>query len=142
MSLLCAMTTLAFAACDASERDASEELPEPRIDQPRDEVSFNGVDHALDAAPEDSVHVKLTDTGIDMPHTLPAGPLALHVMNEGTKPLNIEIHSMGVGERLATDVPPGGMSTMVVDLQPGTVEVRSPVAGLTTKVKPLQVKVQ
>ena len=142
LPLLCGLTTLAFAACDASERDASEELPEPRIEQPRDEVSFDGADHTLDQAPEDSVHVKLTDTAIDMPQTLPAGPLALHVMNEGTKPLNVEIESMGVSERLATEVPPGGSSTMVVDLQPGTVQVRSPVAGMTAKIKPLQVKVQ
>lgn len=117
---------LLFVAACAPERDEvamdeeplwePEAAPEPDLGMP-----------PPDAAPGDEVHVTLLDGEIQMPTTLAAGAVTLHVMNSGTRAHGIEIEGEGVDAELEPRLGPGETGTLTVDLRPGTYRVYCPV---------------
>lgn len=74
------------------------------------------------------VQVSLVDGSIDMPDTLPAGPVAFEVTNNGTMEHNFEIEGQGIEEVFDENLAPGDAQTMEVDLAAGEYHVYCPVA--------------
>jgi uncharacterized cupredoxin-like copper-binding protein len=73
------------------------------------------------------VRVVLTDFGIEMPNTLPAGPTLFTVSNEGAVEHNFEIEGQGIEETFETHLLPEEVRTLQVDLRPGSYRVYCPV---------------
>jgi uncharacterized cupredoxin-like copper-binding protein len=137
LPVLSLLTVFAFAACDASERDVGEEMPE--LDD--EETRVEDDDGSL-LAPADTIHVALSDFAIDMSRTLEAGPVAFHVMNEGSTAHNFEIEGQGEEESLSEDLPAGETDVIVMELEPGTYEIYCPVGDHGDKGMHLQIRVQ
>jgi hypothetical protein len=75
------------------------------------------------------VVVTLRDFRIDLPHTLPAGPVTFRVSNAGLADHNLEIRGQGVDTRLPQDLASGQHGTLRVNLRPGAYLARCPVPG-------------
>ncbi|MEW6750115.1 MAG: hypothetical protein AB1505_03960 [Candidatus Latescibacterota bacterium] len=73
--------------------------------------------------PGNTVEVELTDFTIEMPASVPAGPVEFVVTNTGNVEHNFEIEGQGIEEEFGSDLQPGEMKTMRLDLEPGTYEV-------------------
>ena len=73
------------------------------------------------------VEVTETEFAIEMPDTLPAGPVTFRVTNAGTIEHNFEVEGQGIEEELPANLQPGESGTLEVDLEPGTYEVYCPV---------------
>lgn len=136
--LLFTLTALTVAACDASKRDPAEEMEEPREEQ----EPVRERDDAARLAPADTIHVALSDGAIEMPRTLPVGPVAFHVQNSGTMEHNFEIEGQGMEEKLSENLDAGEVGVLVVELERGTFEVYCPVEDHADKGMRLQVTVQ
>ncbi len=73
-----------------------------------------------------------------MPSSVPAGPVAFVVTNQGTVEHNFEVEGEGIEEEFEENLTPGETKTLTVDLMPGTYEVYCPVGnhedeGMTTE---------
>ena len=91
------------------------------------------------AAGAQTVEVTLTEFAIEMPSTIPAGPVAFVVTNNGTVEHNFEVEGEGIEEEFDENLQPGETQTLEVELEPGTYEVYCPVGnhegqGMTTEV--------
>ena len=73
------------------------------------------------------VEVTETEFAIEMPDTLPAGPVTFRVTNAGTVEHNFEVEGQGIEEEFDENLPPGETRELTLDLQPGTYEVYCPV---------------
>jgi uncharacterized cupredoxin-like copper-binding protein len=73
------------------------------------------------------VPVSLMEFAIDMPQSLPAGPVTFAVTNDGTITHSFEIESADMEEELAAELEPGESGMLTVDLAPGTYEVYCPI---------------
>lgn len=73
------------------------------------------------------VAVSLTEFAIDMPATLPAGPVVFTIGNDGSAPHNFVVEGNGVDGRLPARIAPGTTATLELDLPPGTYTVYCPV---------------
>lgn len=73
------------------------------------------------------VPVSLTEFAIDMPTSLPAGPVVFTIRNDGSAPHNFVIEGDGVEGRLPARVAPGTSATLELDLPAGTYTVYCPV---------------
>jgi hypothetical protein len=79
--------------------------------------------------PEDAstAEVGLTEYGIAMPTSLPAGSQTFRVTNNGTTEHNFEVEGQGIEEAFEANLEPGVTQTMQLNLEPGTYEVYCPV---------------
>jgi uncharacterized cupredoxin-like copper-binding protein len=84
-------------------------------------------DEAMMAGEE--VPVSLMEFAIDMPDSLPAGPVTFMVTNNGTVTHSFEIENADLEEELESELAPGETGMLTVDLAPGTYEVYCPVDG-------------
>jgi len=75
----------------------------------------------------DEVPVSLMEFAIDMPTTLPAGPVTFAIANDGTITHSFEIEGGDLEEELETPLEPGQTGMLTVDLAPGTYEVYCPI---------------
>jgi uncharacterized cupredoxin-like copper-binding protein len=75
----------------------------------------------------EQVAVTLMEFAIDMPSTLPAGPVTFAVTNGGTITHSFEIENADLEEELEAELAPGETGMLTVDLAPGTYEVYCPV---------------
>lgn len=90
------------------------------------------------AAGAQTVDVTLTEFAIEMPSTIPAGPVSFVVTNNGGIDHNFEIEGEGIEEEFAADLKAGETQTLELNLQPGTYKVYCPVSnhegqGMTTE---------
>ncbi len=82
------------------------------------------------AAPTGEViDVGLSEYTIDMPTTLPAGPVTFLITNYGSLPHSFAIEGPGIDEALTHELEPGQQGAFTVDLQPGTYSVICPEPG-------------
>jgi glucose/arabinose dehydrogenase/uncharacterized cupredoxin-like copper-binding protein len=75
-----------------------------------------------------TVQVSLVDGAIEMPDTLPAGPVTFGVTNNGTIEHSFEVEGEGVEEELEDNLQPGDSSTLAFELAAGEYRVYCPVA--------------
>jgi uncharacterized cupredoxin-like copper-binding protein len=75
----------------------------------------------------EQVPVSLIDFAIEMPDTLPAGPVTFAVTNDGQSTHSFEIEGAGIEEELEARLEPGQSGMLSVNLEPGTYEVYCPV---------------
>lgn len=78
-------------------------------------------------AQDSTIDVELGDFFIDMPTTIPAGPVTLNVTNVGTMPHTITIEGNGVSMTMPETLSPGGSTTWQIDLEPGTYTFYCPI---------------
>ncbi len=106
---------------------ASAPASAPAPGTPAADGADHGADHGGAASGTPEVAVSLTEFAIEMPATLPAGPVAFAISNDGSAPHNFVIEGDGFEGRLPTRVAPGASATLEVDLPPGTYTVYCPV---------------
>ena len=87
-----------------------------------------------------TVDVHLREYAIQMPGTLPAGPITFVVHNDGKKVHSFRIEGPGLSEILAKPVDPQMTENLQVTLQPGEYKVYCPIGshevkGMTMKLK-------
>ena len=75
------------------------------------------------------VEVGLNDFYIDMPTTLPAGPVTFLITNYGPSVHSFAIDGPGIDEALTHELAPGQQGAFTVELQPGTYSIICPVPG-------------
>jgi iron uptake system EfeUOB component EfeO/EfeM len=68
------------------------------------------------------VNVTVSDKGVQMPKSLPAGKTAFVVKNSGKQAHNFEIEGSGVDKSFWFAIDPNQSKTMQVDLKPGEYE--------------------
>ncbi len=73
------------------------------------------------------VAVTETEFTIEMPDTLPAGPIVFRVTNAGTVEHNFEVEGQGIEEEFEENLRPGETKELRLDLRAGTYEVYCPV---------------
>jgi hypothetical protein len=82
---------------------------------------------AAGESPAVIVEVKLTEFSVEMPKTVPPGPLTFSVTNAGTMEHNFEIEGEGIEKKFDTNLKPGETRSLPVDLPAGTYRVYCPV---------------
>ena len=82
------------------------------------------VEDAIDKPDADARHVEVTvtDKGIQMPKSLPAGKTAFAVKNAGKEKHNFEIEGNKMDKSFWLAIAPGATKMMQVDLKAGTYE--------------------
>jgi len=142
LTCACWLAALGLGACDASERQSGQELPEDGRVEDLAPAGDTGRAEVGAAAPADTVHVTLTDFAVEMPTTLPAGVIAFHVQNHGNAQHNFEVEGDDMEESLPANLNPGESDVLVLDLKPGTWKVYCPVADHEERGMRLQITVQ
>jgi hypothetical protein len=87
------------------------------------------------------VEVRLTEFTIQMPPTVPIGRVTFSVTNDGTMEHNFEIEGQGIEERFDTNLKPGELRSLQVDLAAGTYTVYCPVEDHKGRGMQLELKV-
>lgn len=72
------------------------------------------------------VEVKLTEFAIEMPLTVPIGPVTFSVTNAGTMAHNFEVEGEGLERKFEMNLKPGESKNLQVDLPAGTYTVYCP----------------
>ncbi|MBI5959461.1 MAG: cupredoxin domain-containing protein [Chloroflexi bacterium] len=90
------------------------------------EQPVDGEAEALESFTSETV--SLTEWGIVMPASIPAGKVVFTVTNDGTVPHNFEIEGNGVEQGFETDLAPGETRTLEIELSPGTYRIYCPVS--------------
>jgi plastocyanin len=111
------------AAAAEDEDAAAETLPAVEVEGTPEAV----VEDEAALVSGDEVPVSLMEFAIDMPTTLPAGPVTFAVTNDGTITHSFEIENESIEEELETPLEPGQTGMLTVDLAPGTYEVYCPI---------------
>lgn len=111
------------AAVVEDEEAAAETLPAVEVEGTPEAVVEEGA--ALVSG--DEVPVSLMEFAIDMPTTLPAGPVTFAVTNDGTITHSFEVENESLEEELETPLEPGQTGLLTVDLAPGTYEIYCPI---------------
>jgi hypothetical protein len=75
------------------------------------------------------VEVGLNDFYIDMPTSLPAGPVTFFITNYGPSTHSFAIDGPGIEEALTHELEPGQQGAFTVELQAGTYSIICPVPG-------------
>jgi len=87
------------------------------------------------------VEVKLTEFIIEMPTTVPPGPVAFSVTNAGTMEHNFEVEGQGFEKKFDTNLKPGETRSLRVDLPAGTYTVYCPLDDHQKRGMKLELKV-
>jgi hypothetical protein len=87
------------------------------------------------------VEVRLTEFAIEMPPTVPIGPVTFSVTNAGTTEHNFEVEGQGLEERFDVHLKPGETKNLQVDLPAGTYVVYCPVEDHKARGMQLELKV-
>ncbi len=103
-------------------KETAKDAGEAIADKTKKAVS--AVENAIDKPDADAhkVNVEVTDKGIEMPKSLPAGKTAFIVKNAGKEKHNFEIEGANLEESFWLAISPGDSKTMQVDLKAGTYE--------------------
>jgi hypothetical protein len=104
----------------------TEEPAEEPTQEPSEEITGTEVMTGTEGSTEIGgvIAVSLVDGEIQMPDTLPAGPVIFEVTNNGTEEHGFEIEGQG---ELENDLQPGETASLEVDLAPGEYYVYCPV---------------
>lgn len=94
--------------------------------QPAEEAPAAGAS-AEEAEGPAIVDVALSEFTIEMPASIPAGPVRFAISNVGNAPHNFVIEGEGIRKRVANTIAPGSSAVLNVDLEPGTYTVFCPV---------------
>lgn len=137
--LILAIALLALSAgCERAEERAAETAAET----PATETTITPQPTATEPDPAAApVEVTLTDYKIEMPSSLPAGPVSFEVTNRGKRDHNFEVEGQGIEKEFEQNLKPGETGTMEVDLIPGTYRVYCPVKGHAERGMSLQLTV-
>ena len=145
------MVLLACAFCcawtQAKEKTVAEETEEvwDKTKQKTKEVSktvaketketIKAIEHKIDTPDADArkVKVTITDGGVQMPRSLPAGKTAFIVANTGKQKHNFEIEGGHLDKSFWFAIAPKDSKTMQVDLKPGSYEAHCSVADHANK---------
>jgi hypothetical protein len=73
------------------------------------------------------VEVTLTEYAIEMPRTMPPGPLTFSVTNAGSTEHNFEVEGEGIEKTFDTNLKPGETKNLPVELPAGTYTISCPV---------------
>jgi hypothetical protein len=133
-ALACAALALPVATAHAQEKSTSEKASEAwnATKETTKDVTKKAVSatkraaHKAEAAmarPDADarkVEVTLSEKGVQMPKSLPAGKTAFIVRNTGKQGHNFEVEGGGLEKSFWFAVPPNDSKTMQVDLKPGT----------------------
>lgn len=86
--------------------------------------TVKAIEHKMDTPDPDArkVPVKVTDAGVQMPKSLPAGKTAFIVANTGKQKHNFEIEGEHLEKSFWFGIAPKDSKTMQVDLKPGSYE--------------------
>jgi plastocyanin len=87
------------------------------------------------------VEVKLTEFTIEMPTTVPPGPVTFSVTNAGTMEHNFEVEGQGIEKKFGTNLKPGETMSLRVDLPAGTYTVYCPIDDHQKRGMQLELKV-
>jgi uncharacterized cupredoxin-like copper-binding protein len=87
------------------------------------------------------VEVKLTEFTIEMPTTVPVGPVTFSVTNAGTMEHNFEVEGQGIEKKFDTNLKPGETRSLRVDLPAGTYTIYCPVDDHQKRGMQLELKV-
>jgi plastocyanin len=87
------------------------------------------------------VEVKLTEFTIEMPTTVPPGPVTFSVTNAGTMEHNFEIKSQGIEKKFDTSLKAGETRTLKADLTDGTYTIYCPLDDHKARGMHLELKV-
>ncbi|MEP6821721.1 MAG: cupredoxin domain-containing protein [Chthoniobacterales bacterium] len=103
-------------------KEVAKETGEVIADKTKEAVA--AVEDAIDKPDADAkkVNVQITDKGIQMDHSLPAGKTAFIVKNTGKEKHNFEIEGTNLTKSFWLAISPGDSKTMQVDLKAGTYE--------------------
>ena len=74
-----------------------------------------------------TVQVGEAEFEITMPASIPAGPTAFEVTNNGSIEHNFEVEGEGIEEEFEENIQPGQTQTLELDLAAGTYEVYCPI---------------
>ncbi len=104
-------------------KEVAKETGEVIADQTKKAVA--AVEDAIEKPDADAkkVNVQITDSGIQMDQSLPAGKTAFTVKNTGKEKHNFEIEGPNLEKSFWLAIAPGDSKTMQVDLKAGTYEV-------------------
>lgn len=111
-------------AAAGAEDEAAETLPAAEADADSTPMAVTAGDAMVSG---DEVPVSLMEFAIDLPSTLPAGPVTFAVTNDGTITHGFEIENESLEEELETPLEPGQTGMLTVELAPGTYEVYCPI---------------
>ncbi|MFN2507393.1 MAG: cupredoxin domain-containing protein [Chthoniobacterales bacterium] len=102
------------------------------------------VEHKIDQPDADArkVNVQVSDRGVQMPKSLPAGKTAFIVKNTGKQKHNFDIEGEHLDKSFWFGIAPNATKTMQVNLKPGTYEADCNVSGHEGKEAKVQLKVK
>lgn len=123
------LPVLLVAACGPEQQVATpprptSQAPAAAVTTPANEGAFPS-DATTPAA--GAIEVELTEFHIQMPSSIPAGPITFQVMNTGSVAHNFKIEGMRIEQEFHSNLQPGETSAMQVDLKPGAYEIYCPV---------------
>jgi hypothetical protein len=87
------------------------------------------------------VDVKLTEYAIEMPRTMPPGPVTFSVTNAGTTEHNFEVEGEGIAKTFDTNLKPGETRNLPVELPAGTYTISCPVDNHQERSMQLEIRV-
>jgi hypothetical protein len=87
------------------------------------------------------VDVKLTEYAIEMPRTMPPGPVTFSVTNAGITEHNFEVEGEGIEKTFDTNLKPGETRNLPVDLPAGTYTISCPVDNHQERRMQLEIRV-
>lgn len=93
----------------------------------------------------DTVEVALLEYAIGMPTRIAAGNVVLRLSNQGFELHNLKVFPSGADTPIwqtASDINPGEVEVVSVDLEPGSYNVRCDVAGHDTRGMHLNIEVE
>lgn len=103
-------------------KETSKEVGNAVVKKTKEAVA--AVEDAIDKPDADArkVNVTVTDKGVQMPTSLPAGKTAFIVKNTGKEKHNFEIEGPSLDKSFWLAIAPGASKTMQVELKAGTYE--------------------
>lgn len=87
------------------------------------------------------VEVRLTEFTIEMPTTVPPGPVTFSVTNAGTMEHNFEVEGKSIEKKFDTNLKPGETKSLQVELPAGTYTIYCPLDDHQKRGMQLELKV-
>ncbi len=92
----------------------------------RGEEMGNAGTSSARALNDNTVDVTMTETGMQVPRTIPAGMVRILVKNDGTSEHNFAIDGNGNFQQLGANLEPGGSAVLELSLTPGSYDLYDP----------------